>query len=149
MLELLVFLKYLIDHSGVTPLHMAAKYNHLESVQFLLYYLAKPYIKNKFDKLPIDYCTDDLIRGILRRANLIHKNSGFFINPIPVTETLNKFESMKSIIINAFEAIDYVQTNDMSTMLSRVKGAEKLIEALKGGYNDSLRELLFEKAKNG
>ena len=61
-----------------------------------------------------------------------------------LNETINKFESMKSIIINAFEAIDYVQTNDMSKMLSRVRGAEKLIEALKGGYNDSLKELMKE-----
>ena len=61
-----------------------------------------------------------------------------------LNETINKFESMKSIIINAFEAIDYVQTNDMSKMLSRVKGAEKLIEALKGGYNESLKELMKE-----
>ena len=61
-----------------------------------------------------------------------------------LNETINKFESMKSIIINAFEAIDYVQTNDMSKMLSRVKGAEKLIEALKGGYNESLKELMRE-----
>lgn len=61
-----------------------------------------------------------------------------------LNETINKFETMKSIIINAFEAIDYVQTNDMSKMLSRVKGAEKLIEALKGGYNDSLKELMKE-----
>ena len=61
-----------------------------------------------------------------------------------LNETINKFESMKSVIINAFEAIDYVQTNDMSKMLTRVKGAEKLIEALKGGYNDSLNELMKE-----
>ncbi len=61
-----------------------------------------------------------------------------------LNETITKFESMKSIIINAFEAIDYVQTNDMSKMLSRVKGAEKLIEALKGGYNESLKELMKE-----
>ena len=51
---------------------------------------------------------------------------------------------MKTIIINAFKAIDYVQTNDMSKMLSRIKGAEKLIESLKGGYNDSLEELMKE-----
>ena len=61
-----------------------------------------------------------------------------------LNETVTKFESMKSIIINAFEAIDYVQNNDMSKMLSRVRGAEKLIEALKGGYNDSLKELMKE-----
>ena len=29
-------------------------------------------------------------------------------------------------------------------MISKVKGAEKLAATLKGGYNDSLRELLFE-----
>ena len=61
-----------------------------------------------------------------------------------LNETINKFESMKSVIINAFEAIDYVQTNDMSKMLTRVKGAEKLIETLKGGYNDSIKELMKE-----
>ena len=61
-----------------------------------------------------------------------------------MNKTINKFESMKSTIINAFEAIDYVQSNDMSKMLSRVKGAEKLIETLKGGYNESLKEYLFE-----
>ena len=61
-----------------------------------------------------------------------------------MNNTINKFESMKSTIINAFEAIDYVQSNDMSKMLSRVKGAEKLIETLKGGYNESLKEYLLE-----
>ena len=61
-----------------------------------------------------------------------------------LNETINKFESLKSILINAFEAIDYVQTNYMSKMLSRVKGDEKLIEALKGGYKDSLKELMKE-----
>lgn len=61
-----------------------------------------------------------------------------------LNETISKFESMKSTIINAFEAIDYVQTSDMAKMLSRVKGAEKLIETLKGGYNDSLKELFLE-----
>ena len=57
-----------------------------------------------------------------------------------LSETLNKFEAMKSIIINAFETMDYVQTNDMSKMLSRVKDAEKLIKALKYGYDESLKE---------
>ena len=61
-----------------------------------------------------------------------------------LTETINKFESMKSIIINAFETMDYVQTSDMAKMLSRVKGAEKLIESLKGGYDDSLKEMSEE-----
>ena len=58
-----------------------------------------------------------------------------------MNQTINKFEDMKSNIINAVEAIDNAQSNDMAKMLSRVKGAEKLIETLKGGYNESLREL--------
>ncbi len=61
-----------------------------------------------------------------------------------MNKTINKFENMKSNIINAVEAIDYVQNTDMAKMLSRVKGAEKLIEALKGGYNESLRQLSLE-----
>ena len=61
-----------------------------------------------------------------------------------MNKTINKFEDMKSNIINAVEAIDSAQNNDMAKMLSRVKGAEKLIEALKGGYNESLRELSLE-----
>ena len=58
-----------------------------------------------------------------------------------MSQTINKFEDMKSNIINAVEAIDNAQSNDMAKMLTRVKGAEKLIETLKGGYNESLREL--------
>jgi hypothetical protein len=61
-----------------------------------------------------------------------------------MNKTINKFENMKSNIINAVEAIDHVQNNDMTKMLTRVKGAEKLIEALKGGYNESLRQLSLE-----
>ena len=78
-----------------------------------------------------------------------NKNLKSIINKITseknnLSETLKKFESMKTIIINAFETMDYVQTNDMSKMLSRVKGAEKLIETLKYGYNESLKELTKE-----
>ena len=61
-----------------------------------------------------------------------------------LSETLKKFESMKSIIINAFETMDYVQANDMSKMLSRIKDAEKLIKTLKSGYEESLQELTKE-----
>jgi hypothetical protein len=61
-----------------------------------------------------------------------------------MNKTIHKFENMKSNIINAVEAIDHVQNNDMTKMLTRVKGAEKLIEALKGGYNESLRQLSLE-----
>ena len=61
-----------------------------------------------------------------------------------MNQTINKFEDMKSNIITAVEAIDNAQSNDMAKMLTRVKGAEKLIETLKGGYNESLRELSLQ-----
>ena len=61
-----------------------------------------------------------------------------------MNKTINKFEDMKTNIITAVEEIDFAQSNDMAKMLSRVKGAEKLIEDLKAGYNESLRELSFE-----
>lgn len=59
-------------------------------------------------------------------------------------EMLNKNDINKTKIINTAEICDYVQKNNISKMIDRVKGAEKLVETLKGGYNDSLRELLFE-----
>ena len=99
----------------------------------------KEYYEKQFASLSKDnlYLKSVINKITLEKNNLQKKLQN-------LNETVNKFESMKSIIINAFEAIDYVQTNDMSKMLSRVKGAEKLIEALKGGYNDSLKELMKE-----
>lgn len=61
-----------------------------------------------------------------------------------MNKTINKFEDMKCNLINAVEEIDYMQNNDMAKMLSRVKGAEKLIEGLKAGYNESLKQLSSE-----
>ena len=37
-----------------------------------------------------------------------------------------------------------VRKNDLIIILSKVNGTEKLIETIKNGYNESLRELLFE-----
>lgn len=37
-----------------------------------------------------------------------------------------------------------VKKNDLIKILSKVNGTEKLIETIKNGYNESLRELLFE-----
>ena len=99
----------------------------------------KDYYDKQFDNINKDNIyLKSVINKITNEKNNLHQKLQ------NLSETINKFESMKSIIINAFEAIDYVQTNDMSKMLSRVKGAEKLIEALKGGYNDSLKELMKE-----
>ena len=99
----------------------------------------KDYYEKQFSNLNKDnmYLKSVINKITIEKNNLQQKLQN-------LNETVNKFESMKSVIINAFEAIDYVQTNDMSKMLSRVKGAEKLIEALKGGYNDSLKELMKE-----
>ena len=99
----------------------------------------KDYYDNQFSNINKDniYLKSIINKLTIEKNNLQQKLQN-------LNETVNKFESMKSVIINAFEAIDYVQTNDMSKMLSRVKGAEKLIEALKGGYNDSLKELMKE-----
>ena len=88
--------------------------------------------KNKKNKINLELKKTLSLTQELNEIKLQNKN---------LTETLSKFESMKNIIINAFETMDYVQTNDMSKIFSRVKGAEKLIETLKFGYNESIKEL--------
>ena len=99
--------------------------------------------KDYYDKQFININKDNVhLKSVINKLTIEKNNLQQKLQNL--NETVNKFESMKSVIINAFEAIDYVQTNDMSKMLSRVKGAEKLIEALKGGYNDSLKELMKE-----
>jgi len=99
--------------------------------------------KEYYDKQLVNLNKDNIyLKSVINKVTIEKNNLEQKLQNL--NETINKFESMKSIIINAFEAIDYVQTNDMSKMLSRVKGAEKLIEALKGGYNDSLKELMKE-----
>jgi len=42
------------------------------------------------------------------------------------------------------EITNTVKKNDLIKILSKVNGTEKLIETIKNGYNESLRELLFE-----
>jgi hypothetical protein len=63
---------------------------------------------------------------------------------IQMSETINKLNTIKTKMQNNSEMIEYVKNNNLSDMLSKINGAEKLVETLKGGYNDSLRELLFE-----
>ena len=99
--------------------------------------------KDYYDKQFANLNRDNIyLKSVINKTNIEKNNLQQKLENL--NETINKFESMKTIIINAFEAIDYVQSNDMSKMLSRVKGAEKLIEALKGGYNESLKELIKE-----
>ena len=61
-----------------------------------------------------------------------------------LTEMLNKHDLNKTKVINTVEMTDYIQKNNILNSISKVSGAEKLAQTLKGGYNDSLRELLFE-----
>lgn len=61
-----------------------------------------------------------------------------------VAEAYAKLTTNKSKVLNSIELTDYVKQNDLCKMLSKVKGAEKLTEMLKNGYNESFRELLFE-----
>ena len=61
-----------------------------------------------------------------------------------ISEMLNKHDLNKTKIINTIEISEYIQKNNISKLINKVKGAEKLAATLKGGYNDSLRELLFE-----
>ena len=73
-----------------------------------------------------------------------YKNKNLEFKLYSLNKTINKFENMKSNIINAVESIDQVQNKDMIQMLSRVKNTEKLIESLKCEYNEALRELSFQ-----
>lgn len=83
------------------------------------------YLNNKMNKI------------LLEKKNLEEKI-------IQMSENINKLNTVKTKMQNNSEMIDYVSNNNLSNMLSKVNGAEKLVETLKGGYNDSLRELLFE-----
>ena len=61
-----------------------------------------------------------------------------------LNEMLNKHDLNKIKVINTVEMTEYIQKNNLLNMVSKVSGAEKLAQTLKGGYNGSLRELLFE-----
>ena len=83
------------------------------------------------------YLNNKMTKILLEKKNLEEKI-------IQMSENINKLNTVKTKMQNNSEMIDYVSNNNLSNMLSKVNGAEKLVETLKGGYNDSLRELLFE-----
>ena len=83
------------------------------------------------------YLNNKMTKILLEKKNLEEKI-------IQMSENINKLNTVKIKMQNNSEMIDYVSNNNLSNMLSKVNGAEKLVETLKGGYNDSLRELLFE-----
>ena len=80
--------------------------------------------------------------SINNKILLKKKNLEFKIHSL--NKTFNKFESMKSNIINAVEVIDHAQNKDMAKMLNIVRNTEKLIESLKSEYNESLRDISFQ-----
>lgn len=61
------------DEIGRTPLHIAAQYNNIESVQILLYELVNPLIKNNNEETALDVSNDSVIRFILQRAMSLHR----------------------------------------------------------------------------
>jgi hypothetical protein len=65
-----------------------------------------------------------------------------------ISDVYQKFTNRGPIINlkpnNSIEMIEGLKRNDFLKRLSKVKGTEKLVETFKNGYNESLRELLFE-----
>lgn len=64
-----------------------------------------------------------------------------------VSEALQKQINKTNVNLksnNNIEMIDNLKKNNIIKMLSKVNGTEKLLETLKNGFNESLREILFE-----
>jgi uncharacterized coiled-coil DUF342 family protein len=93
-------------------------------------------LMNKTKKENI-YLNNKINKILLEKRNIEEKYQ-------TLSEMLNKHDLNKTKIINTIEISDYIQKNNIAKMINKVKGAEKLAATLKGGYNDSLRELLFE-----
>jgi ankyrin repeat protein len=56
------------DSIGRTPLHVAAKLNHIESIQLLLYEMADPFVKDNHGMMAFDLTDDPVIKFMLQRA---------------------------------------------------------------------------------
>ena len=61
------------DHTGRTPLHVAAAYNNLEAVEALVYDLAESNILDNNGKLAEDLTNSRIIKSILKRVRALHK----------------------------------------------------------------------------
>lgn len=63
-----------------------------------------------------------------------------------LTEVYQKLISGGKIIKaqNSIEMVENLKKNDIIKVLSKYKGTEKLIQLLKEGYNETVRELIFE-----
>ena len=56
------------DSIGRTPLHIAAQYNNIESIEILLYEIADPLIRDNHGLLAFDLTSDSVIQYMLQRA---------------------------------------------------------------------------------
>ena len=74
-----------------------------------------------------------------------NKSANLLIEKKTMEEKYNKLSDQYQKIIQSGNTNKKIVTNnDLLKILSKFKGTEKLIETCKNGFNESLRELLFE-----
>ena len=78
--------------------------------------------------------------------NLIIEKKSIEEKNIKITESYQKIISGGKVIKaqNSIEMVENLKKNDITKILSKYKGTEKLIQLLKDGYNETVRELIFE-----
>jgi hypothetical protein len=78
---------------------------------------------------------------IVDKKSLEEKFSKISENYLKIT---NKSGNINLRPANNIEIIENLKKNEILKILGKVRGTEKLIETFKNGFNESLRELLFE-----
>jgi hypothetical protein len=84
-------------------------------------------------------------------VKLQSRNGMLVVDKKNLEERINKLsESYNKVVTkgikanNGIEVLETLKKNDVLKCLSKIKGTEKLLETLKSGFNESVRELLFE-----
>ena len=62
---------------GETPLHISVKNNYYDCTCILLFYLASPFVKDKYGKRPIDLTSDFDMKNLLEKIMKLHYSSCF------------------------------------------------------------------------
>ena len=62
---------------GETPLHISVKNNYYDCACILLFYLASPFVKDKYGKRPIDLTSDFDMKNLLEKIMKLHYSSCF------------------------------------------------------------------------
>ena len=62
---------------GETPLHISVKNNYYDCTCILLFYLASPFVKDKYGKRPIDLTSDFDMKNLLEKIMKLHYSSYF------------------------------------------------------------------------